>query len=382
MRRQSSPFTRRGDDAVHVDIYEKLAEALDRLPTRFPRTPSGVELPLLRKLYTPEQARLAAVMGREFETIAAIAERAGVTEAEAAEALPVMAANRMVKSRPVEAADAAGSAAPATPGVRPWYRLLGFVPGSYEGMMAALDDEFAGLFEAYMADGGARIIMGSSPPIARVAPNAAAVGRAEWILPYDDVRAIIAQAGSVVLSDCTCRLERAKVGEPCRFPLHVCLDLHAEERPDRAGAISKEEALAVLDESEKAGLVHCVSNVAGGWDWVCNCCGCCCEFLRGMNDWQVDRAVVRNYRAVVDAGACTGCGVCEQRCQVAAIAVAGESAATPRVAVVDEPRCIGCGLCVSACPEEAVVLERLPEAVVTLPPADWDAWEDERLGPT
>ena len=194
--------------------------------------------------------------------------------------------------------------------------------------MASLDDEFARLFEAYMADGGARIIMGSSPPIARVAPNAAAVGRAEWILPYDDVRAIIAQAGSVVLSDCTCRLERAKVGEPCRFPLHVCLDLHAEERPDRAGAISKEEALAVLAESEKAGLVHCVSNVAGGWDWVCNCCGCCCEFLRGINDWQVDRAVVRNYRAVVDAGACTGCGVCEERCQVAAIAVAGE--ATPR----------------------------------------------------
>jgi Na+-translocating ferredoxin:NAD+ oxidoreductase subunit B len=364
---------------VHVDIYEKLAEALDRLPTRFPRTPSGVELPMLRKLYTPEQARLAAVMGWEFETVAAIAERAGVTEAAAGATLQVMAAHSMASRRPAADADADAADSQAS-GADPIYRLQGFIPGAYEGMMASLDDEFARLFEAYMADGGARIIMGSSPPIARVAPNAAAVGRAEWILPYDDVRAIIAQAGSVVLSDCTCRLERDKVGETCRFPLHVCLDLHAEERPGRAGAISKEEALAVLDESEKVGLVHCVSNVAGGWDWVCNCCGCCCEFLRGLNDWQVDRAVVRNYCAAVTAGACTGCGVCEERCQVGAIGVAGETTATPGIAVLDETRCIGCGLCVSGCPEEAVVLERLPEAAVTLPPADWDAWEQERLG--
>ena len=71
-----------GEDAVHVDIYEKLAEALDRLPTRFPRTPTDVELPMLRKLYTPEQARLAAAMGRDYETVAAIAARAGVAEAD------------------------------------------------------------------------------------------------------------------------------------------------------------------------------------------------------------------------------------------------------------------------------------------------------------
>jgi electron transport complex protein RnfB len=369
---------------VQVDIYERLAEALDRLPTRFPRTPTAVELPLLRKLYTREQAQLAAVMGRDYETVAAIARRAGAVEADAGALLPVMAANRMVVSRP--AADAGAGGAQALE-AGPLYRLQGFIPGVYEGMLASLDEEFARLFEAYMADGGARVIMGSSPPIARVVPNSAAVGRAEWILPYDDVRAIIAQAGSVVLSDCTCRLERAKVGEPCRFSLHVCLDLHAEERPDCAGTISKQEALAVLAESEMAGLVHCVSNVAGGWDWVCNCCGCCCEFLRGINDWQVDRAVVRNYRAVVDTGACTGCGVCEERCQVAAITVtaespvvAGQTAGVPGIAAVDETRCIGCGLCVSSCSEEAVALERLPEAVVTLPPADWEAWEDERLG--
>jgi len=358
---------------MQQDIYERLAGALNALPTRFPRTPSGVEIPLLRKMYAPAQARLAAAMSREYETAAEIAERAGMPEAEARALLPVMAENRMVLARPAGRPACPGGDGGNPPAAEPVYRLQGFLPGSYEGMLTSLDDESARLFEAYMADGGARIIMGSSPPLARVAPNASAARRSEWILPYDDVCAIIEQAGSIVLSDCICRLERAKVDERCRFPIHVCLDLHAEARPGREGVISKEDALAVLAESEKAGLVHCVSNVAGGWEWVCNCCGCCCEFLRGLNDWQVDRAVVRNYRAVVDTDACTGCGVCADRCQVAALDVTGAAA------TVDEGRCIGCGLCVTSCPEDAVTLERLPEALVTLPPADWDAWEDERL---
>jgi len=83
--------------------------------------------------------------------------------------------------------------------------------------------------------------------------------------------------------------------------------------------------------------------------------------------------VVRNYGAVVSAEACTGCGACEERCQVGAIAVEDDSAK------VAAERCIGCGLCVTGCADDAVVLRRLPEALVTAPPADLQAWGDERL---
>jgi electron transport complex protein RnfB len=349
---------------MHVDVYEKLAEALGALPTRFPRTPGRTELALLRKLYTPEQARVAAAMNRDYETAAAVAARAGVAEGAVLALLPAMLAARMVLRR--SGGDGGGGG--------DLYRLHGFLPGALEGTEAAFDEETARLFAKYMADGGALGIMGAAPAIARVAPNAAAADRSEWILPFDDVRAIIDQAGTVVLSDCFCRLERAKEGEPCRFPLHVCLNLHATAPPDGVGVISTEEALAVLAEAEEAGLVHCVSNVAGGWEWVCNCCGCCCEFLRSITEWNVDRAVVRNYRAVVDADACSSCGICEERCQVAAIDVDGAAG----TAVVDAVRCIGCGLCVSGCPDEAVTLRRLPEPDITVPPADWDDWEDRR----
>jgi ferredoxin len=59
-----------------------------------------------------------------------------------------------------------------------------------------------------------------------------------------------------------------------------------------------------------------------------------------------------NYQARVDADACSGCGACEERCQVGAVRVSQET----DLAAVDLSRCIGCGLCVPVCPEEAISL--------------------------
>ena len=41
------------------DVYQKLAKHLDSLPGGYPPTKDGVELKILRKLFTPEQAALA-----------------------------------------------------------------------------------------------------------------------------------------------------------------------------------------------------------------------------------------------------------------------------------------------------------------------------------
>jgi len=42
-----------------ADVYERLAKHLDNLPAGFPRTESGAELRILRRLFTPEDAELA-----------------------------------------------------------------------------------------------------------------------------------------------------------------------------------------------------------------------------------------------------------------------------------------------------------------------------------
>ena len=67
------------------------------------------------------------------------------------------------------------------------------------------------------------------------------------------------------------------------------------------------------------GLVHIVSNVMRVVGYVCNCCGCCCGILRGINVYGIENSVAQaNYFAVIDPE-CLGCGTCVLRCQVHAI---------------------------------------------------------------
>ncbi|NPV06960.1 MAG: 4Fe-4S binding protein [Anaerolineae bacterium] len=339
--------------------YERLAEALDRLPNGFPRTSSGIEITLLRRIFTPEQAALAALLTREMEPVEAIAARAGLAVAEARAALMGMARRGMVWFE--------------REGGVSRFRLAPFIVGIYEAQLDVMDHELAHLVEDYLAQGGAAGIMGPEPALHRVIPAQAAV-RPEWILPYDDVRAILLRARSFHVRDCICRVQQAQLGRTCRFPVHSCLSFSSRESEPGPDSLTQEQALALLDEMEEVGLVHSVSNVAQGLGYVCNCCGCCCGILRGINEYGIAHSIARaNYVAAVDQDTCTACGICAERCQVGAIRE-GEGAYE-----VMAERCIGCGLCVTGCPSGAATLSRLPEAETVHPPSDFAAWEEERL---
>ena len=52
---------------------EQLADALDRLPNGFPRTASNVEIAILKKIFSPEEALLASQLGGDMEPIDVIA---------------------------------------------------------------------------------------------------------------------------------------------------------------------------------------------------------------------------------------------------------------------------------------------------------------------
>ena len=58
------------------DIYELLAEALDHLPNGFPRTMSGIEIKILKRIFSPEEAYVASKLGRKHERFDSIAKRA------------------------------------------------------------------------------------------------------------------------------------------------------------------------------------------------------------------------------------------------------------------------------------------------------------------
>jgi electron transport complex protein RnfB len=344
------------------DVYERLAAALDGLANGFPRTQSNAELRILRHVFAPDEAAVAAALTGRPAVPAEVARRAALEPAHVTAKLESLAERGLIWTGRVD--DGSG------------YRLAPFVVGFYEAhMLETRDAEFARLVEEYLCGGGAVGIMSAQPAIHRVVPARGAT-ETEWVLPYDDVRAILRKASSFRVERCVCRLQQDELGtRRCDFPLETCLWFSFAEGGADAGGISHDEALAVLDEAERVGLVHTVSNVASGIGYVCNCCGCCCGLLRGINEWGIEHSVAQaNYFAEIDSLLCTACGTCEERCQVDAVAVGDDG-----VRVVRGESCIGCGLCVTGCPAEAARLRRKPEDEILAPPATRGTWERVRL---
>jgi len=340
--------------------YEHLARALDALPNGFPRTPSGVEIRLLAKILSPEEARLASHLTGKREPVETIARRADMSPRDAGRELVDLAKRGVVWSGEVD-----GSVG---------FRLAPFIVGIYEAQLGIMDEEFARLFEQYMEEGGATGIMQPLPSLHRVLPSQGVI-EPDRILPYDDVRAIIERAKTFRVRGCICRVQQDLIGQrKCDFPLENCIIIYESERPPSPDDISKERAIEILDETEKVGLVHTTANVVDDITYICNCCGCCCGILRGFNEWGIDEAIARaNYLALVDTESCTGCEICVQRCQVGAMSM------NDGAAHVNPERCIGCGLCVTGCPSDAVNLKRKPDAEIIDPPSDYATWERERL---
>ncbi len=342
------------------DVYERLADQLDALPNGFPRTESGVEIRLLKKIVEPEGAWLVGQLSRKLESVEEIAVRVDIPTAEATKRLRKMLHQGLLITKKRD-------------DVR-CYRLRPFLVGIYEAQLETMDHEMAHLMEQYMMLQGAKGILGPRPALHRVIPAGQAT-KTEWILPYDDVRDLLLKAKSFIARNCICRFEQDMLdSRKCNFPLENCLVISDAEGAFGANGISQEEALALINKTEEIGLVHTVSNNVKDVSYICNCCGCCCGILRGITEWGIEKSVAKaNYYANADPNTCTGCEICINRCQVGAVSIDGA------VATVNLDRCIGCGLCVTGCPDEAIHLLRRPDAELVHPPSDFMAWEDARL---
>ena len=65
---------------MNENVYSKLREFMDTLPSGFPETPTGVEIKILKKLFTPEQADLVMRLTKDPEEGSRIAKRINMDE--------------------------------------------------------------------------------------------------------------------------------------------------------------------------------------------------------------------------------------------------------------------------------------------------------------
>jgi electron transport complex protein RnfB len=78
------------------DIYKKLARHLDKMPAGFPSTDTGVELRILKRLFTPQEAEIATRLFLKPEPASIIAERAGLDADELSPVLEAMSKKGLI----------------------------------------------------------------------------------------------------------------------------------------------------------------------------------------------------------------------------------------------------------------------------------------------
>ncbi|MBP1693306.1 MAG: hypothetical protein H6Q37_1189 [Chloroflexi bacterium] len=343
-----------------TDPYRQLADKLDALPNGFPSTSSGAELRLLAKLFTPEEAGLAAQLTASLRTPAQIIPTCGPdTDLKTiTQTLKGMARKGLIDAGRTD--DGLG------------FKLLPFVVGIYEMQNGHIDAELALLFEDYFQQAFAGVLS-IQPALHRVIPVTESVQIDMEVRPYESAAELIEQAKAWGVTDCICRTQKSLIGQACEHPIDVCMSFGPNEgmfdNHPLVHALTREQAYATLQRAARAGLVHTVSNSQEGVWYMCNCCTCGCGILRGMAEMGLANAVARSsFVNQVDPDRCILCEACLPYCQFQALELMDGGMN------VNELRCIGCGVCVSACPEGALGLVRRPESELLPVPIDHAEW--------
>jgi NAD-dependent dihydropyrimidine dehydrogenase PreA subunit len=191
-------------------------------------------------------------------------------------------------------------------------------------------------------------------------------------VPIEECERIFDFATSITQLPCVCRhfAGTPEEGYCLAVTVRPVDDVRAEafagyaDGPDLAPfeRLTRAEAVEVLRHAEREGLMHSV------WTFktpfiaaICNCnLASGCMAMRTTLEWGHKTMWKGEYRAEIDAEACTGCAACASRCPFSAIAFDER-----RVAHADPEQCYGCGICRSACPARAIAL------VARAPAATW-----------
>jgi electron transport complex protein RnfB len=362
-----------GEETMTEDsIYRELQRHLDRMPVGFPATASGVEIRILKRLFTPEDARIALCLSALPEPLSTIHKRIAREMSQEAlrDALDRMAGRGLIQR--------------FTTPQGPQYGKSVFVVGIYESQVNRLTKEFEQDVLQYWDEAFGKTIHETKTPQMRTVPVNRTIVPEHGVARYDDIRETVrGSEGPFAVMNCICRQGKDLVGEPCRQTdtRENCLTLGVAAKAmvnhGVARYVSREEMLGFLDRADREGLVLEPQDTQDPW-FVCCCCGCCCGVLTTAKKLPRPAEFFgANYQAEVDADLCQECGTCRTRCQMDA-PVAEEGSTR-----VDLSRCIGCGLCVTTCPSGAMQLRKRQDEWV--PPKDITALYGqifrERFGP-
>ncbi|MHA2028613.1 MAG: DUF362 domain-containing protein [Candidatus Kariarchaeaceae archaeon] len=330
------------------DNYLELTKRLNKMPQGAPVSDTLIEI--LQILFTDEEAELVAKLPIKFITVSNVSKIWNKSEAETEKILNTLADKGIMMDLESNGARSFTLAPP----------MAGFLEFSLMRTDGRFDRKILSeLYHQYInvEDDFGLMLWALDPAIDRCLVNEKSIPEKQQslILDYERASHVIETATCITVGTCYCRHKMEHMGKSCDMPQEVCLTFNNSAKTlskhGIAKEITKDRAFEILDEVRELGLVQIGDNVQEGVNWICNCCGCCCEALLGYTRFGYSQNIQTNFYAQVDERKCSACGICEEKCPVDAITVNAKS-------TINLDRCIGCGVCTRFCPEDGLILER------------------------
>lgn len=339
------------------DVYRKLRQQIDKMPVGMPTTDSGVEIRILKHLFTPNEAKIALHLNIFPEPVERIYHRIiktdqNVTIEELEEVL-----DRLVLKGSILCDEKDG---------KRLYSYALFAVGMHEFQVDRLTEEFYESCVEYIQGEFRKEITRTNIPQFRVVPVEKSISPEQYIATYDDIRDVITNTdGQLGVLNCLCKQGKDLIGQKCQTTdiRETCIIVPSStsiiqqsidqfRSSGRMRLITKEETLEILQRAEDEGLVIQPSNALEPFV-ICCCCGDCCAVLTAAKKFpKPSEMFATNYYAEVDRNLCSGCENCLKRCQMEAPTIQDGKAS------INLDHCIGCGLCVTRCPPQAITLRK------------------------
>jgi len=193
------------------------------------------------------------------------------------------------------------------------------------------------------------------------------------VLDYERATEVIKTASHIAIGTCYCRHKMYHMDKACDAPMEICMTLNTSAasliKHGHARRVDEVEGMELLHQAYENNLVQFGENVREKVNFICNCCGCCCEAMIAARRLAIMNPVhTTNFIPEIEDESCNGCGKCVNVCPVEAMSLI--SANDPhrpktKLAKLEEDLCLGCGLCVRSCPKDSIHLEVRPQRVIT-----------------
>jgi ferredoxin len=191
-------------------------------------------------------------------------------------------------------------------------------------------------------------------------------------MDYERASEVIKTADQIGISQCYCRYKKQLVDQSCEAPLDICMTFNDTAqgliRHNFARQVDAAEGLDLLQTAYDHNLVQFGDNARSGVNFICNCCGCCCEALGAARRFALMNPLhTSNYLPEVSEDRCNGCGKCANICPVEAMTLVSAhdpSKPTRKKARLNDDICLGCGVCARVCAQDGIIMREREQRII------------------